>query len=331
MILEHVDTNKCTDEPTVTIGPGNTYTVSCTDANGCPCTGSGSWTVNTACTLETEPFSVCPGVTVTKEMILEHVDTNKCTDEPTVTIVSGNTYTVSCTDANGCPCTGSGSWTVNTACIIETETFSVPCNTVPTDDEILAHVDLNSECADAPVITRGTGNTYTVSCTNENGCPCSGSGSWTVEPCGVPACETAWAKPNNDGTTCFPGTGNWGWYVKIPAGTIARGGVFETSGDVWAGAAKCDLSKGTDVGEMSISLTANNVAVEFTLADDCDVTDLHVWASNDYPAGPGFNKWYKSGDITFKTPLKLNKDIYLAVHSQTCCLKCADKEYCTYT
>ena len=48
------------------------------------------------CTLETTTFSVCPGVTVTKDMILEHVDTSKCTDTPTVTIGAGNTYTVSC-------------------------------------------------------------------------------------------------------------------------------------------------------------------------------------------------------------------------------------------
>jgi hypothetical protein len=143
-------------------------------------------------------------------------------------------------------------------------------------------------------------------------------------------CETAWAKPNNDGTTCFPGTGNWGWYVKIPAGTIAPGGVFDTSGDVWAGAAKCDTSKGTDVGEAYITLTANGIDVEFDLASDCHVTDLHVWASNDEPAGPGFNKWYKSGDITFNKALNLEKSIYVAVHTETCCLACDDKEFCTY-
>ena len=71
----------------------------------------------------------------------------------------------------------------NPARIIETEPFSVPCNVVPTDNEVLAHVDLNSQCADTPVITRGAGNTYTIKCTDTNGCPCTGSGSWTVEPC----------------------------------------------------------------------------------------------------------------------------------------------------
>ena len=116
----------------------------------------------------------------------------------------------------------------------------------------------------------------------------------------------------------------------VPAGSIASGESFETFGDVWAGAAKCDTSKGTDVGEASVSLTANSVAVEFDLAHDCNVTDLHVWASNSYPAGPGFNKWYKSGYVAFNKPLDLNKDIYVAVHTSTCCMRCDDKDYCTY-
>jgi len=62
-------------------------------------------------------------------------------------------------------------------CIIETEPFTVCYGVTPTDTQILAHVDLYDDCSDTPVITRGAGNTYTVSC---NGGDCTGSGSWTV-------------------------------------------------------------------------------------------------------------------------------------------------------
>ena len=44
--------------------------------------------------------------------------------------------------ANGCPCIGIGSWTEYPECIIETEPFTVCEGVVPTDAEILEHVDL---------------------------------------------------------------------------------------------------------------------------------------------------------------------------------------------
>ena len=313
MILENVDTSKCTDTPTVNIGPGNTYTISCTDENGCPCNGSGSWTVYPACTLETTPFSVCPGVTVTEAMILENVDTSKCTDTPTVNIGPGNTYTISCTDENGCPCTGSGSWTEYPECIIETESFSVPCNAVPTDDEILAHVDLNSECADTPVITRGAGNTYTVSCTDENGCPCTGSGSWTVEPC-EEACETAWAFL--EGGSCWAKTGNWGSLTEITPGES-----LTLTGDMWAGRAKCDPNKGINVGTATITVSANGYVLDFDLNGDCHVEDLHVWVDNakpDVKGGFSDKRWYKSESMN-NLHLDLTKPIWVAIHTETCC------------
>ena len=93
------------------------------------------------CNIMTKPFSVCPGVTVTDEMILAHVTLNGCSGTPTVTIGAGNTYTVSCTSTAGCPCSASGSWTVYPLCTLETTTFSVCPGVTVTKEMILEHVD----------------------------------------------------------------------------------------------------------------------------------------------------------------------------------------------
>jgi hypothetical protein len=265
---------------------------------------------------------VCYGVTPTDAELLAQADLDACDSEPVlVRDDAAKTYTISCTDANGCPITGSGSWSNYPECIIETEPFTVPCDTVPTDEEILANVDLNSECADRPVIIRGADNTYTVTCTDENGCPCSGSGYWIVEPCEV--CETAWAFL--DDWTCFPKTGNWGSLTEIKPGES-----LTLTGDVWAGRAKCDQTKGWMVGTATITVSATGYDLDLSLNDDCDVDELHVWVNNAKPVvDGGFSdkRWYKSESMN-KLNLDLTKPIWVAVHTSTCCSACNDG--CTY-
>jgi hypothetical protein len=326
-ILAHVDlSSECTGTPTISIVPGTTtYTVTCTDANGCPCYGEGSWMVYPECTLETTPFSVCPGVTVTAEMILDYVDTSQCTDMPVVTIIPGTTtYTVTCTDANGCPCYGEGYWDVYEPCVLETTPFSVPCNTIVTAEMILDYVD-TSQCTDMPVVTIIPGTTtYTVTCTDANGCPCYGEGYWDVEPC-EEACETAWAFL--DDWECFPKTGNWGSLTMITPGDS-----LTLTGDVWAGRAMCDQTKGWLVGTATITVSSTGYDLDLGLNDDCYVEDLHVWVSNTKPevkGGFSDKRWYKSESMT-GLDLKLNKPIWVAVHTSTCCSACDDEEVCTY-
>ncbi len=136
MILEHADITPCVDDPQVYIDyPAKSYTIRCTDANNCTCTGNGTWTVRPECTLETEPFSVCYGIVPTVDQIIEHVDITPCTDRPVVTYGKGKTYTVTCTAANGSSCYGEGTWSEYPECIIETEPFSVPSGTDVTPDD----------------------------------------------------------------------------------------------------------------------------------------------------------------------------------------------------
>ena len=140
-------------------------------------------------------------------------------------------------------------------------------------------------------------------------------------------CETAWAKI--EPSKCFPGTGNWGWYTKIPKESIKPGEPYEESGDIWAGAAKCDTSKGTNVGTAYVTLTANEFHVATELLDSCTAEDLHVWVGYVPPSGPVGRYPYKKADVTFKTPLDTKKDIYIAVHwGDTCCAKCFFEKTC---
>jgi hypothetical protein len=258
--------------------------------------------------------------------LLAQADLTACDSEPVlVRDDAAKTYTITCTDENGCPCSGSGSWSEYPECIIETETFSVPCNTIPTNDEILANVDLNSECADTPVLIRNdAAMTYTVTCTDANGCPCTGEGSWTVEPCVSEECEIAWAFL--DGWECFLKTGNWGSLTEITPGES-----LTLTGDVWAGKAKCLDDKGSKVGTATITVSANGYNLDFTLNDDCEVGDLHIWVDNAKPVVKGGfsdKRWHKSESMDTLT-LDLTKPIWVAVHSgNTCCSACDNG--CTY-
>jgi len=134
-------------------------------------------------------------------------------------------------------------------------------------------------------------------------------------------CETAWAMIEPQ--TCFPGTGNWGWYTMIPGGTITPEAPYSEEGAIWAGAAKCDLSKGTMVGTASVTLTATELHVATDLLDSCEAEDMHIWVGYGYPSGPVGRYPYRDADATLRQPLDTSKDIYIAVHwGDMCCSKC---------
>ena len=85
--------------------------------------------------------------------------------------------------------------------------------------------------------------------------------------------------------------------MELPARTIQTGGSLDISGIMWAGAAKCETFRGTNVGTAAITVSAKGYVVDFNLNDDCYVKDLHVWVSNTKPSssgGFGDKYWYKS-------------------------------------
>lgn len=110
--------------------------------------------------------------------------------------------------------------------------------------------------------------------------------------------ETAWAYDETG--TCFDDLGltRWGWYDFLTVGTKEY--------DLYAGAAQCDLTKGTHVGYAQVTRDATGLTtVSFDVFDGVLLSEGHVWSGetelpydgSSYSAAPGgFN--HKDGDIT---------------------------------
>ena len=107
-------------------------------------------------------------------------------------------------------------------------------------------------------------------------------------------CETAFAKKpdgcnwvpyvfaensnsNPDGWQSLNLTQNrWGWAVRIP-------GTGEATFPLWAGAAKNDVSKGTQVGEVIINNNGSYTTITYTIYEGYAMTELHIYASYSEP------------------------------------------------
>jgi len=170
------------------------------------------------------------------------------------------------------------------------------------------------------------------------GCNDSIDNNFTNVPEREKACETFWANWNGKGTCLIPGcAGNWGWYLK-PSIDALKAGI---TSDIWAAAGQCKLSKGYNVGTVTVSLDDSEeiVTLHFNLTganEDCDLDEWHLWVS-DSSLCPhkGFSKWIKgtAKDIEIDLGRKLadkNKDgIFVAVHGVACCDKCGTED-CTF-
>lgn len=171
------------------------------------------------------------------------------------------------------------------------------------------------------------------------GCNDSNDNNFTNVPENEKACNTFWANWNGNGTCLIPVcSSNWGWYLKPKIADLKAG----ISSDLWAGAGGCDLSKGCNVGTVTLSLDSTGKIVTLHLDikgvnDDCDMDGWHLWIS-DSSLCPHkeFSKWIKGTtediQIDLKKELKdQNGDgsVFLAVHGVACCDKCETDE-CTY-
>jgi hypothetical protein len=170
------------------------------------------------------------------------------------------------------------------------------------------------------------------------GCNDSNNNNFTNVPEIEKACNTFWANWNGNGTCLIPVcSSSWGWYLKPKIDDLKTG----ISSDLWAGAAGCSLSKGYNVGTVTLRLDSTGKIVTLHLDitgvnDDCDMDGWHLWIS-DSSLCPhkGFNKWIKGTakdiQIDLKQVLtdKTGDGIFLAVHGVACCDRCGTDE-CTY-
>jgi hypothetical protein len=122
---------------------------------------------------------------------------------------------------------------------------------------------------------------------------------------------TAYAKGTD--AVCFTqlgaGSNNWGW-VNGKAGTSIAPSTTPYVWDVWAGAAKCDTSKGTKVGTVTVVYNGTTVTVTFNILPQYPVFETHVYAGlTQIPPG-GFSP----GQYKIYGPFSGQK-IYIIVHA----------------
>ena len=87
--------------------------------------------------------------------------------------------------------------------------------------------------------------------------------------------ESAWAKGDDAISFCEKGFNNWGWTNPIIPG--------EYVWELWAGAAQCDIEKGTLVGSVTVVYDDDDgyVVVTFNVEDEYDLKSTAVYAGYD--------------------------------------------------
>ncbi len=137
-----------------------------------------------------------------------------------------------------------------------------------------------------------------------------------------PMGETAWAY-GGDYFHCFKeyGINNWGW-TNGPLGP--NGYEF----DIYAGAGKCDITKGTVVGTLTINYDGSTATIAYNLNDPWVMDYAQLYVGSDplpmtdkgkYTASPGsfpYSGYFPEGATTaeFTVP-DLSGPIYVAAHA----------------
>ena len=130
-------------------------------------------------------------------------------------------------------------------------------------------------------------------------------------------CETAYAF--GDTPFCgLPGIGNWGWTELI------NGNYTNTNIPIYAGAGQCDVTKGTQVGTLSITYVGTSLTVNYTMNSGVVVNNVHMWiGSTPLPlkkngtltSAPG---QFNYNNATFPFNLTKTNPFYIAVHFDVC-------------
>ncbi len=90
----------------------------------------------------------------------------------------------------------------------------------------------------------------------------------------------------------------WGWAINI----LEDG---ETTYEIWAGAGLNDVSKGTLVGELTVTKTGDDVNIFYNLDPDFEMQEVHIYAGDLAPTtiAPG-----QYGHIAYFDPMQVTYD-----------------------
>jgi len=118
------------------------------------------------------------------------------------------------------------------------------------------------------------------------------------------------------------GINNWGW-------TTPQDGVIGFVGDIYAGAAKCDINKGTLVGYLTVMSDSGKVKLDYIFLDGCFMREVHIWFGEEelprnkkgkFTSAPGQFEYVNDSldDVTEFTYIAPIENWY-AFHSVVCC------------
>jgi hypothetical protein len=124
--------------------------------------------------------------------------------------------------------------------------------------------------------------------------------------------ESAWAEGVGEGVNahafCDNGFDNWGWSNLIGQG-------YDGNWPLWAGAAQCDTSKGTQVGTVNVNYDGINVIVTFNVDGEYDVPETHVYADTEmFPTTPQGSPTTAPGRYYNASPFS-GEDVYVIAHA----------------
>lgn len=138
------------------------------------------------------------------------------------------------------------------------------------------------------------------------------------------ACETAFAFDNQ---TCFleDGFNRWGWTL----GSFSA--PFESSFTIYAGAGRCNIENGTDVGVLNVSYANGTVSVEFVAHEGYGFFATHLYIGNEkYPRLRNGRQTVAPGQYPYKHDnldgvgndyfevSGIEGDIYIIAHAEVC-------------
>jgi len=132
-------------------------------------------------------------------------------------------------------------------------------------------------------------------------------------------CETAFMMGNNTLISLNLGNKRWGWaeYFDAADGSYTH--------DIYAGAGKNDISKGTLVGQAKLIVAGGDVQVEITLNAGVMINVTHIYFSDDNPpttTAPGQYGFTDETDFTgtktFNFSYSGDGDFWIIVHTEVC-------------
>ena len=185
--------------------------------------------------------------------------------------------------------------------------------------------DVTAAYATQPMGTCDDGDVCTLdSCDPVLGCvntPIPGCGA---HPPSGQGCETAfaytgnseWAFCNNSITGKKKKDRRWGWFGVTGTGTFRY--------DLYAGAAKCDINKGTRVGYVDITYTGTTASAVLVASPGTIFNATHVYLAHSpmTTLAPGQFTSVKGGSnqttVTHTFAGLLGSELYFSVHAESC-------------